>query len=168
MDAKPQKSRWKMRLLLGVSLGLNLLVVGAMIGAIFGVAGGERSSSKGPRGAESAIGIYGRALDKSERREIGRAIRLGGQAEGRELRTELRLLAQEAVGVLRSDNFDPDAFRDILMRQQVLIKSRADDVQMALTDYVASMSLDARSAYADRLEAAMARGAQRGSKKKDK
>lgn len=166
MDAKPKKTGWKLRLLLGISLGLNVLVVGALVGASFGRSDGPRSGANGPRGAESAVGIYGRALSKSERREVGDVLRSGGRQDGRAVRSELREIAQEALGILRNEEFDAAAFAEIVARQNGLLKSRAESVQSALTDYVAKMTPEARAAYADRLEASMKRGARWGKKNK--
>jgi len=155
-----------MRVLLGISLALNLLVVGVVVGSNFGNRGewrnGPGGGGKAMRGTESAIGIYGRALSKSERRAVGRAIRASGRDNAgsgvRALRGQLRALAGEAVTLLRADDFDAAAFRDVLNRQQGLIQGVAGNAQTALVDYVDTMSGEARAAYADRLEDVMTRG----------
>jgi len=76
----------------------------------------------------------------------------------RALRGQLRALAGEAVTLLRADDFDAAAFRDVLNRQQGLIQGVAGNAQTALVDYVDTMSGEARAAYADRLEDVMTRG----------
>lgn len=155
MDVKPQKTSRKMRWLLGISLALNLLVIGAVVGS--SLSGGPGRPDRGARAAEGAIGVYGRALNKSERREVGLALRSGSRGVGPALRSELRALVQEAVAVLRADPYVAAAFQDVLSRQQALIKSRADDAQTALTDYVSQMTPQERSAYADRLSEVLER-----------
>lgn len=164
MEAKPQKTGLIIRVILGVSLAFNLLILGAFVGSGFSGAG-HKHSKKPMRSADSAIGIYGRALNKSERREVGQRIHSKGRGERENLRPELRGLAAEAVLALRSDSFDPEVFNDILNRQQELIKTFASDARIALADYVAEMSPEARAEYADRLEAIMQRGHKRSAKK---
>lgn len=166
MNAIQPKSSRKMRIALAISLALNLLVVGAIVGGSF-TRGDDRGRDRSARSEEQAIGIYGRALDKSQRREVGRAIRAGGRAEGRALRSELRSLAEEAVAVLRVEPFDAGAFEDILVRQQAMIKSRVDDAQGALSGFVAQMSPAERASYADRLTQVLQRSSQRKTSDRD-
>ncbi|PTX56879.1 putative membrane protein [Litoreibacter ponti] len=159
-DPSSRPSGRGLRIALAISLALNLLIVGAIAGAaLSGRGGGERS--KGERissSAEmSAVGLYGRALSREDRREIGRALTRSAPGKGRALRRELRALAGEAVALLNADPFDAARFGEILTRQQGLIKDRSDEARAVLLAHISAMSLEERRAYASGLERAMVR-----------
>ncbi|WP_298257612.1 periplasmic heavy metal sensor [uncultured Litoreibacter sp.] len=159
-DTKSQTPR-RIKIALIVSLAVNVLVIGAVIGAAFqgGRHGAGRDRGKGPEAA--AIGIYGRALDQTDRRAIGKALRKGRKDQNREFRAELGGLAQQAADLLKQSPFDQEAFAALLQQQQQMIKGRSDEMQIVLVDRVASMTPAQRIAYADRLQHALKRGGKR-------
>lgn len=161
MSENPGGTPRRVKVVLVVSLALNLLVLGAVVGSVW--LGGERGHrANSARSADArAVGIYGHALDRADRREIGQRLRTVRQSAGRETRTELRGLALEAADVLRRTPFDKGAFSDILDRQQTVINGRSEIMRIALTEHVALMSQADRVAYANRLMEILERGESR-------
>lgn len=161
MDDSKARTPRRVKIALIASLAVNVLVIGAIIGAM------SHGSDRGPRknrggGQENAaIGIYGRALDKTDRRAIGDALRNGQSANSREIRAELGELALHASELLTQSPFDKTAFSDLLQQQQGLIKGRSDAMQGVLVEHIATMSDEQRTAYAKRLQNALERGARR-------
>lgn len=157
--AAPRKTGRGLRVALALSLALNLLIVGVIAGAVLSGRAGERGAPRGGAVAEmSAVGLYGRALSREDRRAVGRALRRNGRGEGLALRRELRDLAQEAVTVLEAEPFEAERFAAILKRQQSLIVSRSDAARDVLLGYITDMTPEARRAYAEGLRRALSRG----------
>ncbi|MEP3298150.1 periplasmic heavy metal sensor [Tateyamaria sp.] len=165
-DNKPHTPR-RMKIILAASLAVNVLVLGALAGAAFH--GGDRGPRMGSRGGgeNAAIGIYGRALDKADRRAIGTRLHKGRE-DGRAIRAELRELATQSVGMLRQSPFDKDAFAEVLLQQQGLIKTHSDDMQSALVEHVSTMSDAQRAAYAQKLQDTLDRGPRRKKGEREK
>ena len=160
MDDSKARTPRRMKIALVVSLAINVLVIGAVVGAMSH--GGRDPSKREARNNDNAaIGIYGRALEKSDRRAIGGRLRDGRNAGGREIRAELGALAQQASEMLKQTPFDKSAFADLLRTQQGLIKGRSDAMQDALVEHIASMEPEQRAAYAERLQEVLERGARR-------
>lgn len=134
-----------MRVLLVVSLALNLLIAGVVVGAIAsGRAGGP------PRVVDLNLGPLTRALDPEDRRAIGHALR--SREDIRPPRPVERLANARALGqALRAEPFDRDMVARLLDSQ----RSRAADVflagQEALLDRLEQMTPEERRAFADRL-----------------
>lgn len=135
--------RW-MRVLLVVSLALNLLVAGLLLGDA--LAGGH-----GPRPAGLALGPIARALDEDDRRAILLSLRghpnlrpLGQGERDRGLR--------EIAGAVRAEPFDPDRLRAALSAQSDRVIQAQDAVRDALLARLAAMPPEERTAFAGRLE----------------
>jgi uncharacterized membrane protein len=138
-----------MRVLLFVSLALNLLVAGLVLGDILTLTGG--GPGRGPRPAELALGPVARALDEDDRRAILDSLR--GDPDLRPLgRGEVETGLRELATTLRADPFVPDAFRAALTMQNRLVIDAQAAVQGALLTQVEVMSPEERAAFADRLE----------------
>jgi len=147
-DASPRRApRW-MKIALGVSLGLNFLVVGVVVGAFaFG-------PNAGPRGGDRAMlsTPLMRALPEADQRALRRALR--AEHSGlRESRSELRAARSAMVDALRQDPFDASGFADALAAQRRLGGDLMDAAHGALLDHMTSQPFAERQAYADRLEA---------------
>lgn len=142
-------SRWK-SVLLFVSLGLNLLVAGAILGAALG-----RGGEGGPRDRWRAARDLGPpsfvlALDRQDRRALSsRLMREGG---GRADRAAVRARLDQSLRALRNEPFDPTALASLLEEQRNHSKQRQTDGARMLIGHLAAMSPDERRAYADRLE----------------
>lgn len=143
------------RILLILSLALNLLVVGLVAGAwAFG------PHHRQPRGVDLVLGPVARALDEEDRRAI--RDRLIEQPELRRSgRAERRETQQALITALRAEPFDPDALASLLDAEQ----NRAQAVQRAAREAflarLAEMEPQARRDFADRLASEMRRGPER-------
>ncbi len=138
-----RKSPLWMRLLLGVSLAVNLAVAGLAVGAVLRHGGPERD--RGPHSL--GVALY-RALPDQDRQ----ALRDAGRArheERREARTE-DLGAMLAA--LRREPFDPEAVSVLLRDQVERTRTMHLGLQEHLVTRVAEMSARDRAAYADRIE----------------
>ena len=143
--------RW-MRVLLVLSLALNLLVAGLVVGDAF-VGGGP---GRGPRPAEMTLGPLARALDEDDRRAILRSLRGHPDIEalGRDRRDQG---IEDIVAAFRAEPFDPEQARAALSVQAEQVGRVQAAAQQALVDRLAAMETEARRAFADRLEQARGR-----------
>lgn len=142
-----------MRLLLVVSLALNLLTIGALVGAVL-----TRPSPHGrQRGnGDPAAAFYLGALPSDKRREIGSIIR----QNMREYRNDHGALAagiEETATLLRSEVIDAETIRLAFREQRETLSERRDISDGLFAEYLAKMSLEERRDYADRLEQALER-----------
>ncbi len=147
-DSPKPKRRW-MPVLLGVSLALNLLIIGIAVGATLRVKGGERA--KAPPGFGSAL--Y-RALPKEDRKTL-RGDLSDRHRKGASSRYQDFAALNEA---LRAEPFDPATIQTLLTRQA---QSTAE-LQVALQNKwlarISAMTDAERTAYANRLEEVIRRG----------
>ena len=141
-DLKP-RNPWK--ILFGISFALNLLIVGAMGGAILRV-------GKGPIAKHHPSGfLYMRALNfedkKSLRKELFR------NKDGRKIiRAKEHSSYSSALKILKKHPFDRKAFEDLLDEQTRNSKSRQSSARLALVAQIAKMTKEERSIYSERLE----------------
>jgi uncharacterized membrane protein len=150
-----------MRPLLIVSLAVNLLVAGVVLGAL--VRGGGSHRDFGPSGRDPVL-PYTRALSQEQRHalrdDLAQAFGRGrGEAfgQGRDGRGALVQSFDAALTVLRSDPFDAAAMQEILRRQAELTDLRRRLGEEVLAAHLARLSPEERRAYADRLEAELSR-----------
>jgi uncharacterized membrane protein len=142
---------WPLRIVLILSLGLNLLIVGLVIGFLT-IGKGERRVPP-PRDAAAP---YTRSLEPDQQRALLRTMR--GEYEGKRFRPgDLVKEYRQAVSLLRADPFDASSFEALLVEQAGRAQERLSTGQRALARHVADMSSDDRRAYADRLEAELNR-----------
>lgn len=150
------KGRW-MKIVLTLSLALNLAVVAAAGGAAWRFKGGAGGEGAGQRHGGGGP-LYLRALPEQDRRALREALRAVPRAVPD---------AAQMVAVLRAEPFDAAAAQRLLEAERAAGLDRqrvAADVWLAR---VAAMSPQARSAYADRLQALVERRADRGSPPRD-
>lgn len=146
-----------MRIVLVVSLALNLLVIGAIGGAML-LGGGWHH--RGPARMEAMGGPLTRALAPEDRRALARemyAAHLGRDRSRDRLHDDFAGL----VADLRATPFDPQAVAARLERIQSRFRERIGLSQALLVARLEEMDDAARAAYADRLEAEL-RGHHRG------
>ncbi|MFK7881277.1 periplasmic heavy metal sensor [Roseobacter sp.] len=152
----PQKAKLsgRYKAILGVSLAVNLLVVGMVAGAAFRF-GGEG----GPRDMRSAgLGAYGLpymiALPPEARREIIREIK--SERNGQKLdRSARRALYNDVLNALRAVPFDADSLATSVAQQADTTISVQQSAQSAWLVVVSQMSDAERQAYADEVENAL-------------
>lgn len=139
-DLKKPSRFW--RIVLAVSLALNLGLIG------FGVGGAlsGRAGDGPPARYSIALGPIGQALSREDRRAIARE--LGGKIGKRTARNaQLR----EMVDLLRAEPFDPDALRTVLQNQTHNTLEVANAAQDAFVARIASMTIAERTLIADRI-----------------
>lgn len=151
----PRAPLW-VRVTLGLSLAVNLLIVGVIVGAVLG-----RDRDGGPadrlRAARDlAPPPFVLALEPEGRRALIREFR--ESAPKRQSRSEVRARLRGILAELRSESFDADAVAALLADQ----RDRGTVQQAAGAEvfvrHLSAMSDEERRAYADRLEAALRRG----------
>ncbi len=159
-DRSPSRRKRWLGLLLVVSLGLNLLIVGAAVGVLVKwprdhfVRGGY---FLGPAG----LGAISGALDERHGKLVGDALRDKGRTFG-QLRSEARTNVSSLVRILRSDPFDPAElegyFRDERARAAGMLEEGHDLILPRILD----MSSQERHEFADRIEHRFDRRDRRG------
>lgn len=140
-------SGW-IKLLLFVSLALNLAVAGLAIGAVLRHDG---MRDRGAMRSDQFGGPYTGALSRDDRRAIWREMR-AMQAEGRPTRADIRADFDAVVQALRAEPFDPAAVEIIVERQFQAGLERQQIGQDLLLRRIAQMSRAERAAFAERLE----------------
>ena len=148
-DSANPKRRNLWKILFGVSLALNLLIVGALGGAL---GGAFMRKGKGPTANHLASGfLYMRALDFKDKRALRKEILRN--KDGRKLVKDRNQASfNSAVGMLKSDPFDRAAFENLLDEQAKHAKSRQDSARIALVNHIENMTKEERRIYAQRLK----------------
>ncbi|WP_299295655.1 periplasmic heavy metal sensor [uncultured Tateyamaria sp.] len=142
------------KLLLGVSLALNLAVVGLVAGMVL---------RGGPLGGKGPVAMgyatpYVIALPRDLRRGVFNGIRRDKTLPDRKAR---RADYQAMVAVLRATPLDTAAVEDLLRKQADAVTRVQARGQTAWLEAVAGMSDIERAAYADRIEEVLRRGGHR-------
>ena len=147
-----------LKICLVVSLAANLLVLGA-VGGFFGSGRHKdvrldslstRHDAR-PRGPATSLGPLVRAMDREDRRDLGRMIQ---KAQGRDRRMDRDLRAQMTAvlaDALRTEPFEPRAVLTVLQDEAMMIEERQVIARQALLDKLASMTPKAREQLAQAL-----------------
>lgn len=141
-EARPATPLW-IRITLFLSLAVNLLIVGLVLGVL--ISRGPPSRDAPPPGA-----VYFRALEAEDRRAISRAMRAEWRAVGRPKGPNLA----GVVALLRAEPFDRAALESAVAAQNAQGDLLRAAGQKALLDRIAEMTPAERQAYALRLETA--------------
>lgn len=144
---KPPMRR-SVRILLILSLALNLIVIGLVGGAVLGHGGKDKRSHMSHNGPGSPIV---RALSREDRRSMGRSIREAYRSQVKD-RAADALRYQALVSALAADPYDPEAVK---MARQALDEESRDRRQIAQDIWlknVDAMGVDRRQDYADRMQ----------------
>ena len=147
-DQQPPRRRG-VRVLLFVSLGLNLLIIGVAVGAVLRFVGPEpiRAPARSP-----GIEIV-RALPPELRRDMFRELRAAGSDRRGAQRRDL----QDLLDVLRADPFDRAAADAVMRRQGEARAGFETRLRAALLDKLEALPPEERALYAERLSHAMDR-----------
>ena len=141
-DLKP-RNLWK--ILFGISLALNLLIVGAIGGAILRV-------GKGPMAKHHASGfLYMRALNFEDKKALRKEI-FRNKNSRKIIREKEHSSYISAVKILKKDPFDRKAFEDLLDEQTKHSKTRQSSARVALVAQITGMTKEERLIYSERLE----------------
>ncbi|MEP5153724.1 periplasmic heavy metal sensor [Planktotalea sp.] len=142
----------RFRILLGVSLALNLLVIGAVIGAI---SNGPRDRN-GPPTARSISTPYVAAFEGATKREMRKEMRT--RLEGfKSAKAAEKTDYLAFIEIVRAEDFDAMQ-AEAIMKGQLERAGAVQDVGRAIAiEKLNAMSFEGRIAYADRLEDALER-----------
>lgn len=148
---RPGAPLW-MRVTLVISLALNLLIAGAVLGGIAGHRG--RVAAGMPRDAASAI--YLGALPEEGRARLTEHFRRTAPPLS-ERRAAFRSELAATLELLRAEPFDAEAFAARISHQRSLMDERAQAGDALFVDLLARATPEERRAYADRLETMLRR-----------
>ncbi|MGI9393616.1 MAG: periplasmic heavy metal sensor [Boseongicola sp.] len=152
-QAKPPR-RWLVPALL-VSLAVNLLIVGVVVGFVVSPKASNLDHVGGS--TRSLIGApFVRALPQDDRQALMKAI---GAERGRlrENREALRARFEALLGALNADPFDPEAVAKLLQEQRTVAIRRQQIGESLLIERLKSMTPAERADYSDRLAHALRR-----------
>ncbi|NDR59228.1 periplasmic heavy metal sensor [Aliiruegeria sabulilitoris] len=153
-QSKPRR-RIGLRVLLFVSLALNMVILGVAGGAWLNFSRGEDHPRLIAR--DLGLGPYLMALEPQSRRQLEQAAR-SQRGKVNVNRAEWRNLYTETLEALRTDPFDADRLRVAIARQSELAARSREVGLEVMVSQLEAMSPEERAAFADRLE----KGAQRG------
>lgn len=146
-DSTAQRRPLWLRLLIGASFALNVLVIGAVIGLI--VTGPFRDDRPPlrPTGVAPLIGL----LPPQERGEVFSHMRALGRDIG-VTPTSQAEARQRIIAAVAADPFDPEALVALLTADQERFAQYSQQGQAALAAALTKMSPAERKGYAERLE----------------
>ena len=138
-----QRNLWK--ILFGISLAINLLIIGALGGAL-------SRAGKGPMVKHRASGfLYMRALNFEDKKVLRK--KLFRNKDSRKIIREKEHSSYiSAVKILKKYPFDRKAFEDLLDEQTKHSKSRQSSARVALVTQITGMTKEERLIYSERLE----------------
>lgn len=143
-----------LKLALIISVCLNLLVIGAVVGALaFGPGGAgdrDRRSDGTSRGGPPELMAFSRTLDAPQRKELRDRLRSDPVLRGG--RERLSGGRDAIINALRAEPFDVEALRQAMIEQrgvQVELATRGID---ALVDVINGLNAEDRTAFAAELE----------------
>jgi uncharacterized membrane protein len=148
-------SRW-LKIALVLSLAVNLLVAGLVVGAMVR----HDRDGRGMRGDEPREFVrspFLGALDGEDRRAVGREL-MREEGSLRENRAELRARFERLLVAIRAEPFDRGAIEAILDEQRAAGARRLELAEEAVLDRLSAMTPEGRAAYADRLDRSLRRG----------
>lgn len=154
MATSSQSKGWSLwrNILFFVSLGLNVLVIGVLVGAIaFGGRPGPRAAIDGPFPML-------RALAEPERQQVLQIVRAERSSQSERPVKSLRR-GRKLLDLIRAEDFDSERFTALVEAQTKAAAGRSEAGLAALTTVLAEMSLADRRAFATRLEEMLRRSA---------
>lgn len=145
---KPAAMKTWLRVVFGLSLALNLMVVGIVAGSHLKWGGKDR----GPMGRlEQMGGPLTRALSHRDRHEIARDMRQNSHGSP-EAKAQRRAAFVALIADLRTDPFDREAVAGHMARQRSAMGERMAYGQGLLLERLEKMSAEERTDFADRLQ----------------
>ncbi len=143
-DMKP-KWNWTKTLLV-VSLALNLLVAGVVVGAAFG----HRKDDRPDPFFGGGMRPYVASLPESQREHVRDRL-LHNREAAREARQELRRSAQGVRDAMTTEPFDPDALNEAFAAQRSVYDAIAASGHHALVEILAGMTDAEREQFVAKL-----------------
>ncbi|MCY1126321.1 periplasmic heavy metal sensor [Frigidibacter sp. RF13] len=139
----------KLRLALYLSLALNLLFVGLVVGRM---AGGHPFLRGGMMGPDVGFGPITESLSHADRRELFRRFRTVAP-DYRAMRDAVRADFAALAAVLQAESWDPAAAAAILDRQAEQSRDRMVKGRQVFLDYLGSLSAEDRRDLGARIAA---------------
>ena len=146
-ETKPQRRPLWLRLLIGASFALNVLVIGALIGLI---ATGPFRDDRPPMRSTGVAPLVG-LLPPKERGEVFTQMRALGRDVGVTPSSQADA-RQRIIAAVSADPFDPDALVALLRTERERFTTYTSQGEAALAQALAGMSPSERQGYAERLE----------------
>lgn len=146
------KSTRGLRIALGLSVALNLLVLGIVAGAVL--------RDGGPRDRmvrDLDFGPFTEALSATDRDALREEF-VARMPALRDTRRAIREDFNALLAVLRADPYDAEAARQVLQAHRDRMEERIDLGQDLMLQRLAAMTPEARANFADRLERRLRRG----------
>jgi len=153
-EKAPTGMRPWLRLLLVVSLALNLLVVGLIGGAV--IMRGKWQQHHMAR-LEMMGGPMTRALNRADRRAIGREMR-ESFGDRQAMHEEMRAGMESLIADIKAVPFDAAAVGQYMAKHHAQFSARLELGQALLLERLLQMDDGERAAYAERLQTAMKQG----------
>lgn len=155
-ETETPKRGWRWgRVVLGLSLALNVLVLGVVLGGILGHRHDFDRDRHSDRFAE--IGPYSRALTETDRAALRARLREAAP-QVRQNRKAVRESFDAVLAALRAEPFEVDRVETLLVSQSDWISDQIAITRRVLLDRLGQMSPEERRAFADRLEQVLRRG----------
>ncbi len=151
---KPQGGTGRgVKIVLAISLAMNLAVVGVVGGAVLGR---DRNNAHSPALRSLGLGPFAMALDRGDRDDLRG--RIGG--DGASLHDDRRAIGRalrDVQAALLADPFDRSSAAAALARSRGLVVALQEAGHIALLDLVEEMSAEDRADLAERLNHVMRR-----------
>lgn len=146
MSETRKKTRWG-RVVLGVSLALNLAVLGAVAGAFWRFDSSHDRAER--RGGPAFAAPYVFALPREDRHALRAQLRAGAPEDWRAARAARY---EDVLGALRAAPFDRDALAGAVRAQREAAVAGQTAAETAWLARIEAMDPETRAAYADRVE----------------
>lgn len=148
----PKRRKW-VKLVFALSLAMNLLVVGLVIGAKVGGGHDHGFNPRGPEGGmirELGFGPLASALPRKDRRAIGKAFRAerGSFADNR---AAIRRDFNAMMTVLQTEPFDADALQRLMRAQKSRFSETGDTLQRLVIERISLMTPQERKEFAEKI-----------------
>lgn len=150
--AAPRSPRW-MRIVLVLSLALNLAGIGVVAGAVLGH---SKRMSRPPMVSDLGFGPYTDALSGEDRRALRRAFVERAPDLG-DMRKLMRADFDRLLTVLRTEPYDAAAAAEVIAAQRERARNGFELGQDLLLERLATLRPEERVAFADRLEQVLSR-----------
>ncbi len=138
------------KIALGVSLAVNLVILGLIGGAIFGGGPDRAPRDRGNEVQTLGLGLMGRVLDREGRADVIERAN-ANRAEMRGSRDALLLATRDFVAAVEAEEFDRAAAEAALAAQRQFVGDLQSFGHTALLDHIEMMTASERAEFASDL-----------------
>ncbi len=136
----------RMKIVLAVSLILNVFLVGIAVGVF--VTGARIAPAQAQRKPAPNMWLAAEALPPAQRTEFRQMLRDRAAEVQPELKS-VRLARREAVALISQPNYDPKAVEEALQRARAGEMHARGEIDQAFTEYLARLTPQQRAAMAE-------------------